>query len=211
MKPVRMMVCSASLVALVAACVAEPVDDMGEEQAAESSDAIKFQAGDPDITWSGPATYSAPWANSSFDPYPGMYIFQSGSLVRGTVYLSASTVCHFSSYNETSTHITFQTAFCSGPRAGLRVNLTCLKQANLNLQCTGVLASSGGNSNVSAVFAREIVCAPDGCYDGPYPPVPAPDPDCGGGNPCGGTQCCLPGERCGDGKCWVPTDEVSSR
>ena len=211
MKSVRMMVCSASLVALVSACVVEPGEEMGEEQTAESNDAINFTPGDPDITWSGPGTYSAGWANATLDPFPGMYIFQSGSLVRGSVYLAANTVCQFTSYGETATHITLQTAYCSGPRAALRATLSCLKQGNLNLQCTGVLASAGGNSNVTAVFAREKVCAPDGCYDGPYAPVPSgPGGDCNGGSYCG-SSCCLPGERCGNSKCWVPTADVAVR
>ncbi|WP_428268399.1 hypothetical protein [Haliangium sp.] len=63
---------------------------------------------------------------------------------------------------------------------------------------------------------RETVCAPDGCYIGPcdpQPPGPNGPADCHEGeSPCAGC-CCLKGERCGDGDCYIPDaeDEVVGR
>jgi hypothetical protein len=63
---------------------------------------------------------------------------------------------------------------------------------------------------ISATIDREEVCAPGNCLIGPFDPYPSgPDgpADCKKGeSPCGG-GCCLRGERCGDGDCYVREPE----
>jgi hypothetical protein len=210
MKPRYVVLCIASLITTVAACVVDPLEDDAAE-VEESRAALVFAPGDPDITWSGPATYSGGWAQQSFKPTPGLYI-DEGSLgpTRGAVYLSATTLCVFSSYNETSQRLYINSNDCSGPFNALTVSLDCLKQPGF-LACAGSLATAGGlQSTVSASMERENVCGLSSCYIGPLDPMPpGPDgpADCGEGeSPCG-NGCCLKGERCGDGHCYIPEEE----
>lgn len=191
------------------ACVDAPRDAADEVE--ESQSPLMFAPGDPDINWSGPASYSAGWAQQAFKPYPGLYIARLGQNVyAGAVYLSVATLCHFSSFSENSDRLLIQSNQCSGPFVGLNVILDCSKQAG-DLACTGSLSTAGGlQSTISASIERGVVCAPDGCYEGPfdpYPPGPDGPADCRKGeSPCGG-GCCLKGERCGDGDCYIPDDE----
>jgi hypothetical protein len=207
MRPLH--VCIASLTLTLAACVADPQDHAADVE--ESRSALFFASGDPDITWSGPATYSGGWAQQAFKPYPGLYIERLGSNVfAGAVYLSAATLCRFSTFGETAERLFIQSNDCSGPFTALTVNLDCLKLSG-NLSCTGSLSTAGGlQSSISAQSERETVCAPGNCYIGPldpYPPGPDGPADCGEGeSPCGG-GCCLRGERCGDGDCYIPEED----
>lgn len=207
MKSLHITFCIATLATLLAACAAEPGEEAIEEDAvAESAEALVFQQGDQDITWSGPATYGARWANLSFRSHPGLFIFQDPMIVRGAIYLSPQTLCQFTGYNEIPERIFINSNDCSGPYPGLTVSLNCLKLAGQDLHCTGTLTRVNGmQSGIDATLHYETVCAPDGCYDGPFDPTPDPDGDCpDGSSPCGASGCCNPGERCGDGKCWVP-------
>lgn len=211
MRSLHVTLCIASLATLFAACAAEPGEEALEEEAvAESAEALVFEQGDTDITWSGPVSYGALWAQQSFRSHPGLYIYKVQQLVRGAVYLSPQTLCKFSSFNETAERVFINSNNCSGPHAGLAVSLNCLKLSNHNLSCTGALNKPNGQqSGMAGTILYERVCAPDGCYDGPKDPGPSPSGDGGcpeGQSPCGGGTCCGPGERCGDGKCWVPEE-----
>jgi len=209
MKASRIVLAITSVVAL-AACVVAPVEEAAvEEPVGEGADSLVFASGDRDITWSGPASYGAPWAQQFFNPYPGLYIFDNGQQnVHGAVYLSPGTVCRFAGYQEANDHLYVTSTHCSGPYAGLQVSLDCLKQPG-QLSCVGNLQTgSGAQSSMSGTIAREVICAPDGCYTGPKEPGPSgPNgpADCPKGqSPCGPSGCCAAGERCGDGKCYVP-------
>jgi hypothetical protein len=209
MKSFRVTLCIASLTVTLAACAVEPQDHAAGVD--EDRSALSFAPGDPDITWSGPATYSAGWAQQAFKPYPGLYIARLGSNVfAGAVYLSATTLCRFSTFQETADRLFIQSNDCSGPFNALHVTLDCLKQAG-DLSCNGGLTTAGGlQSGMSAHMDRETVCAQASCFIGPldpYPPGPDGPADCGEGeSPCGG-GCCLRGERCGDGNCYIPEEE----
>lgn len=212
MRSLHVTLCIASLATLFAACAAEPGQEalLEEEAVAESADALIFQQGDPDITWSGPVAYGALWAQQSFRSHPGLYIFKVQQLVRGAVYLSPETLCQFSSFNETAERVFINTNDCSGPHVGLAVSLNCLKLAGQDLSCTGSLNKPNGQqSGVSGTIRYEVKCDPTTCYDGPLTPYPDPDGDgkCPPGqSPCGPSACCGPGERCGQGQCWVPQE-----
>jgi hypothetical protein len=223
MKSLFVTLCIASLTTTVTSCVldswdqATDVEDVPNvEDVAESRADLIFAPGDSDLTWSGPATYSAGWAQQAFKPYPGLYIVKLGpTQYAGTVYLSAPVACRFSSFQENSERIIVSTNDCDGPFNNLTVSLNCLKLSG-DLACTGSLSTAGGlTSNWTVSMEREEVCAPGNCFIGPLDPVP-PGPngpaDCGEGeSPCG-RGCCLRGERCGDSKCYIPEegDEVIS-
>ncbi|GAB4510162.1 MAG: hypothetical protein Tsb0020_27120 [Haliangiales bacterium] len=208
MKSLYAIICTVSLSLSLTACAFEPYDDA--ELLGESSAALAFKPGDPDITWSGPASYSAKWAQDSFKSHPGLYILRLGSTaMTGAVYLSAKVLCRFSSIEETSQHIFIQSDDCSGPFTKLRVRLDCTKE-NGDLSCVGELDTAGGlQSDMYTSIERESVCSPGNCFIGPLDPLPpGPDgpADCGDGeSPCGG-GCCLRGERCGDGSCYIPEE-----
>ncbi|MRG93745.1 hypothetical protein [Polyangium spumosum] len=208
MKALRVVLAIASLTAL-AACVVTPVDEGSVEgPLGEDAAALKFP-GDRDLTWSGPATYGALWAKQSFTPYPGIYMYDNGQGVdHGAVYLSPGTVCKLVGYQEDAERIYLGSGNCSGPRAGLQVALSCLKGAPM--VCNGSLSTANGAQSGMSTSMAMKVCAPDGCYEGPKDPGPSGPKgpaDCPEGqSPCGGDGCCGPGERCGDGQCWVPEE-----
>lgn len=198
--------CVASIAATVAACASTPADE-APETVAEAEAPLVFAPGDPDITWSGPSTYSALWAKQAFTTHPGLYIYQSPQgQTAGAVYLSGPVACLFSSYGENAQRLFISSNQCSGDIVGLKVSLDCLKQTGF-LSCAGTLTTASGlQSSLSMVIDREKVCAPGNCLIGPFDPMPSgPDgpADCRRGEmPCGG-GCCLRGERCGDGNCYV--------
>ena len=210
MKSLRIVLAIASL-ATWTACVVAPVEEGGvEEEIGERASALVFPS-DRDINASGPMSYGANWAKDTFNPYPGLYIYDDGQgFVHGSVYLSPGTVCKFWSYDDDSGHLYIASNDCSGPVAGLRVRLDCLKQVG-QLSCNGLLeAGNGAQSGMSGTLAKSVVCAPDGCYEGPFPPGPSgPDgpADCPEGqSPCGANGCCGEGQRCGNSGCWTPEE-----
>jgi hypothetical protein len=223
MKALRITLCIASLATPLAACSAAPEEEaVGEaEETGEDRSALVFSPGDPDLIWSGPAAYSAPWAQQAFTPYPALYIAKrpSGGMV-GVVHLAPTTICHFSTFTETAQRLYIQGGSCSGQAANLAVYLDCEKQPSA-LVCAGNVGVPGGlQSGVSWTGHHEEACAPGNCLIGPFDPVPQPKPSpdnnpggCPQGcSPCG-SGCCLPGERCGDSHCYIrePEDEVVAR
>ncbi len=211
MKALRVVLAIGSVVAWTA-CVAAPVEDpMVEEQVGEDAASLVFAQGDPDITWSGATSYGAPWAQQFFNHWPGLYIFDNNlQNVKGAIHLSPGTVCRFGGYQEANGHLYVSSNNCSGPYAGMQIALDCLKQPN-QLSCVGnIQTANGAQSSMSGTMAREVICAPDGCYTGPKDPGPSGPKgpaDCPEGtSPCGGNGCCGEGERCGDGKCYVPEE-----
>jgi hypothetical protein len=213
MKVLRITLCIASLATTIAACAAAPVEEA--EETGQNRSALFFAPGDHDIIWSGPATYSASWATQAFKPFPALYIAQTPvpGVVRGVVHLSATTICHFSTFNETADRLYIQGSGCSGPNANLSVYLDCLKQTTY-LACSGNVGVPGGpQSTITMTVDREEACSPGNCFKDSLEPYPKPDPEPGTPNGCPrgcsacGDGCCLRGERCGDSKCHIPDAE----
>ncbi|WP_428263777.1 hypothetical protein [Haliangium sp.] len=208
MKSLSTTLCIAMMTAAFTACVMAPQEDIDVD---DSQASLTFEPGDPDITWSGPGSYSALWAKKAFKPNPGLYILRLGSnAIAGAVYLSAKVLCRFSSYEEAPGQLFIESNDCSGPFEGLTVELACTKQSG-DLSCVGQLVTAAGQmSELSASIEREEVCAPGTCFIGPLDPMrPGPNGpgDCHPGeSPCGG-GCCLRGERCDDGSCFIPEEE----